>query len=232
MRITGWKARLAGGIKGYSIMKKKLFKHLARAGKNARGQTIVESLMCSMIIMIILVGLLQIFHLAVARLLTDYSAFRTARSSCVGFADYLVDRSARVGAIGASGKMLESQNSTEFSSPMAQFAAEEFLIPEYISGNRWLKYEYWFGENTYAEPYYYAYDTDVITPRTSLTRPPFPTPELIDFTETVTFRNYPFPFFDLFDRNRIIFSSIDNEFRQMDISGSSSLTNHAFDYLD
>ncbi len=213
-------------------MKKKLFTLLVRIGRDANGQTIVESLMCSMIIMIILVGLLQIFHLGVAKLLTDYSAFRTARSSCVGFADYLVDRSARVGAIGASGKMLESQNSTDFSSPMAQFAAEELMIPEYISGNRWLKYEYWFGENTYDAPYYYAYDTDVTPPHTTLSRSPFPSPEpMPSYSESLTFNNYPFPFFDLFDRNRIIFSTMDNDFKSVDITGSSNMTNHAYDYL-
>ena len=214
-------------------MKTKLLNLLVRVDRDASGQTIVESLMCSMVIMIILVGLLQIFHIGVAKLLTDYSAFRTARSSCVGFADYLIDRSSRVGAIGASGKMLESQNSTEFSSPMAQFAAEEFMIPEYISGNRWLKYEYWFGENTYAEPYYYGYDTTGANP----VAPPQTTLWNLHSTmggavnDSVTFNNYPFPFFDLFDRNRIIFSSIDNSFRSVNLTGSSSMTNHARDYL-
>ncbi|MFA6566776.1 MAG: hypothetical protein WCS96_01055 [Victivallales bacterium] len=212
-------------------MKKKLFNLLAKAGGDARGQTIVESLMCSMIIMIILVGLLQIFHIGVAKLLTDYSAFRTARSSCVGFADYLLDRSSRVGAIGASGKMLETQNSAEFSSPMAQFAAEEFMIPEYISGNRWLKYEYWFGENTYDAPYYYAYDTTganpVTPPQTSLLNSHSTTETAVN--DSVIFNNYPFPFLDLFDRNRIIFSSIGES---IDMTGSSNMTNHALDYLE
>jgi hypothetical protein len=210
-------------------MKKSLFNLLIRINKDTRGQTIIESLICSMVIMIILVGLLQIFHLAVAKLLTDYSAFRTARSSCVGFDDYLLDRSSRVGAIGASGKMLESQNSSDFSSPMSQFAAEEIMIPEYISGNRWLKYEYWFGENTYDSPNYYGYDTDVTPPHTSLGNLHSTTATTV--RDTVAFNNYPFPFFDLFDRNRIIFSIINNKFKDMDITGSSSMTNHAKAYL-
>lgn len=214
----------------FSIMRNKLFNNLLIAGRDAKGQTIVESLICSIIIMIILVGLLQIFQIGVAKLLTDYSAFRTARSSCVGFADYLLDRSSRVGAIGASGKMLEAQNSTEFSSPMAQFAAEEFMIPEYIAGNRWLKYEYWFGENTYDSPYYYGYDTTganpVTPPRTSLWNLHSITSVAVN--DSVTFNDYPFPFLDLFDRNRIIFSSIG---KSVDITGSSNITNHARDYL-
>ncbi len=215
-------------------MKKKLFKHLLKAGREANGQTIVESLICSMIIMIILIGLLQIFHIGVARLLTDYSAFRTARSSCVGFAPYLLDRSSRIAAMGASGKMLEAQTSSDFSSPMAQFAAEELMIPEYISGYRWLKYEYWFGENTYDSPLYYAYDTagdnPVTPPKTSLWNLHSTTETAVN--DNVTFTDYPFPFFDLFDRNRVIFSSMDNAFKSVDITGSSSITNHAHDYLD
>ena len=219
--------------KDSSIMKKKLSNPLVNIGRDESGQAIVESLMCSMVIMIVLIGLLQIFHLGVAKLLTDYSAFRTARSSCVGFADYLIDRSSRVGAIGASGKMLESQNSTEFSSPMAQFAAEEFMIPEYISGDRWLKYEYWYGENTYDSPYYYGYDTSgakpVTTPKTSLWN--LHSPVGLAVNDSVVFSNYPFPFFDLFDRNRVIFSSMDSSFKSIDITGSSNITNHARDYL-
>lgn len=214
---------------------KKLFNMFLKAGRDASGQTIVESLFCSMIIMIVLVGLLQIFHLYVAQLLTDYSAFRTARSSCVGFKTYLLERSSQVAAIGASGKMLESQTSNDFSSPMAQFAAEEFMIPEYISGDRWLKYEYWSGKNTYDAPLYYGYDTKeknpddyVAPPKTSLLN--LHSTAGLAVNDTVTFNNYPFPFFDLFDRNRIIFSSFDNEL--MDITGSSSMTNHALDYLD
>jgi hypothetical protein len=208
---------------------KKLFNLLVKSTKDTSGQTIVESLMCSMIIMIILVGLLQVFHLGIAKLLTDYSAFRTARSSCVGFADYLLDRSSRVAAIGASGKMLESQTSADFSSSMEQFASEEFMIPEYISGNRWLKYEYWFGENTYDAPLYYGYDTDLHPPNTTLWN--LHSTAGLAVNDTVTFNNYPFPFFDLFDRNRVIFSSIDSSFKSIDVTGSSNITNHARDYL-
>ncbi len=209
-----------------SDMNRALQNLAGRAGRCEKGQGTLESLLCSIIMIILLVGLLQIFHLGVARLLTDYSAFRTARSYCVGFADYLQDRSSRVGAIGASGKIVEPNNDS-FGSPLAQFAAEEMMIPEYINGTRWLEYEYWYGGNDYSQYGYMYYDNDVSTPHTSLTNS---NNELLAGTVTcdVTFHNYPFPFLDLFDRDRVIF---DNVGQSTDVSGVSRLANHSRDYL-
>ncbi|OGV58394.1 MAG: hypothetical protein A2X49_10535 [Lentisphaerae bacterium GWF2_52_8] len=122
-------------------MKKKQAK---RFSKGERGEAIVESMMCLLLICLILFGLLQMFYLSVAQMLTDYSSFCTARSYAVGFAEYLVDRAARVAAIGASGPMVEDQDYN--GSMLSQFAVETSRIPEYISGERWLEYEYWYGE--------------------------------------------------------------------------------------
>ena len=219
-------------------MKKKLFNHLIKAGRDASGQTIVESLFCSMIIVIILVGLLQIFHLYIAQLLTDYSAFRAARTYCVGFRDDpeldLVGRSARVAAIGASGKLVEPDNMT-FDDPMSQFSAEKIMIPEYLSGQKWwMEYEFWYSRKSNKDSYNMKdaneqsiYEVD-------------PQDTQLDSAWNnggahVTFSNYPFPFFDLFDPNRIIFNFVvggkDEEYRQIDIEGSSAITNHASSYL-
>ena len=196
---------------------------LRRAGSDARGQSAVESLLCSIILMILLVGLLQVFHLTVAKILTDYSAFRTARSYCVGFRDYLQDRSARVGAIGASGKMINPDNA-DYPEPMAQFAAEEIMIPEYIQGTRWLEYEYWQGGNTYDPTYY----DSARPPSTSI----YNSHSLGNGGSVlinVGFFNYPFPFLDLFDKNRVLFDSVG---QSTDLTGSSRLTNHAAEYLE
>ena len=206
------------------MMEKRTCGFLRKACRDASGQSIVESLLCSIILMIMLVGLLQIFHLTVARLLTDYSAFRTARSYCVGFRDYLQERSARVAAIGASGKLV-SPDDGGYSDPMAQFAAEELMIPEYISGTRWIEYEYWQGDNDYGQ-YGYMYFDSATAPQTRLSG----SHSLNDqgcVGMDVVFSNYPFPFFDLFDKNRIIFE-VDNS---TDVKGSSRLTNHAGSYL-
>jgi len=202
-------------------MGKRTLKLFRIACRDASGQTVLESMLCSIILIIMLVGLLQIFHLTVAKLLTDYSAFRTARSYCVGFRDYLQERSARVGAIGASGKIISPDNDA-FTDPMAQFAAEELMIPEYISGTRWLEYEYWQGENQY-DPAYYDSATP---PRTSLSDNHSLNAQG-SVVMNVTFSNYPFPFFDLFDKNRVIFEVDEST----DVVGSSRMTNHASSYL-
>jgi hypothetical protein len=104
-----------------------------------RGQAIIESVACMLILCLILFGLLQIFYLNVAQMFSDYAAFCSARSRSVGFADYLVDRSARVGAIGASGNLLFPEGET-YGGPLQQFGVEAVRIPEYIRGERWLFY--------------------------------------------------------------------------------------------
>lgn len=206
-------------------MKTKLFNLLIKSTKDTSGQTIVESLMCSMIIMIILVGLLQIFHTAVASLITDYSAFRTARSYCVGFTDYLVKRSARVGAIGASGKLIDPDNVSS-GDLMDQFAVEKLLIPEYITGKRWwMEYEYWDGGNSYDPQYFDSAsppDTRIYWYNSSNT------PGSVKMA--VGFHNYPFPFLDLFDKKRIIFDTIGKSTPSLE--GSSTMINHASYYVE
>jgi hypothetical protein len=103
------------------------------------GQTIVESVACMLILCLILFGLLQIFYLNIAQLFSDYAAFSAARSRSVGFADYLVGRSARVASIGASGNILFPEGET-YGGPLQQFGVEAVRIPEYIRGERWLFY--------------------------------------------------------------------------------------------
>jgi len=204
------------------MMEKRACGVLRKAYRDASGQSILESLLCSIILCILLVGLLQIFHLTVAKLLTDYSAFRTARSYCVGFRDYLQERSARVGAIGASGKIISPDNGA-FADPMAQFAAEELMIPEYISGTRWLEYEYWQGENQYDAAYF-----DSATPPQTHISDSHSLNAQGSVVMNVVFTDYPFPFFDLFDKNRVVFDSVG---KSTDVVGSSRLMNHASSYL-
>ena len=106
---------------------------------NEHGQTIAESVMCMLLICLILFGLLQIFYLTVAQMLADYASFCATRSYSVGFADYLINRSARVASIGASGNLVYPEGE-DYGGPLQQFAVEEVRIPEYITGERWLFY--------------------------------------------------------------------------------------------
>jgi hypothetical protein len=99
-----------------------------------------------LVICLILFGLLQLFYLSVAQMITDYSAFTSARSAAVGFADYIVSRNARVASIGASGRLITG-DSGYTSNPLSQFQAEYIRIQEYLSGLRYIEYEYWFSYN-------------------------------------------------------------------------------------
>lgn len=200
----------------------KLF--IACSRKGIQGQTILESLLCMLVICITFIGLLQIFNLSVAQLLTDYSSFYGARSYAVGFQDYLTQRSCRVAAIGASGKVVFPDND-EFGSPSEQFASEEVMIPEYIEGNRWLEYEYWFGQNEYDPLYYHP---EAAPPSTYLGN---------SYTETgsgtvemdTAFSSYPFPLFDLMDKDRVWFSTAGES---TDITGEAAVLNYSQDYLE
>ena len=110
--------------------------------KNEKGQSIVEAVMCMLLVCLILFSLLQIFYISVAQMFTNYAAFSSARSRSVGFASYLVNRNARVAAIGASGDLITNDGGYD-ENPLSQFAAEYIRIQEYLMGVREIEYEYW-----------------------------------------------------------------------------------------
>lgn len=214
-----------------SVLKRIKKKFIFRNSES--GQTIVESVLTLLILCLILFGLLQIFHLSIAQMLTDYSAFCTARSYSVGFDDYLVGRTSRVAAIGASGHMTYPEDSTS-NSALELLAEEEIRIPEYIQGDRWLNYQYWHGntleDNEYDSRYW---NTDgggkyeVHAPYTVLS---YSATETLDETVEVntTFHNYPFIYFDLMDPGHEWFSRED----AVDVTGSSEVMNYSANYLE
>ncbi len=115
-----------------------------RQRKSQHGQALIESIVCMLLTCLVLFGLLQVFYLYVAQMVMDYSSFMTARTSCVGFADYLVDRSSRIASIGASGKLVDPADyGGPQGSPLSQFGFEKIRIPEFVQGVRYLEYEYW-----------------------------------------------------------------------------------------
>lgn len=111
--------------------------------KTEKGEAIVESTLCILLIFLILFGLMQVFYLYAAQMIFDYSAFCTARTASVGFADYLVERSRNVSAIGASGDLETGAGFQGDQNSLSQLGWERERIPEYIEGDRWLDYEYW-----------------------------------------------------------------------------------------
>lgn len=185
---------------------KTLRKKILRGGE--KGQTISEAVMCMLFICLVLFGLLQIFYIFVAQMITDYSAFCAARSRSVGFADYLVSRNARVAAIGASGPLVYPEGAEYNTDPLSLFAAERVRIPEYMQGSRWLEYEYW-GTNSSNEE-----NTSLGISAGTDTTP--------NVQATVSFRNYPFNF-----PMRAAFSGSET----LDISKQAEVMNYATHYV-
>ena len=203
----------------------------ARCGGEA-GQAIVETMLTMIILCLLLFGLLQVFQIAVADMLTSYSAFMAGRSYAVGFSaegggqDWrnLVGRAAKVAAIGASGKRVwpDDDGYTVNNEVDAEIGV---LVPEYIEGRRDLEYEYWYGGNEYDYAFYRA---GVAPPSTNF-----------DYTMTeqgdgmveaeTTFSDYPFPIFDLMDPDRVWFDTVEDS---RNISGAVRLYNHAADYME
>lgn len=122
-----------------------------RSSLNSRGSAIIEAVISMLLICLILFGLLQFFYYAAAQMVTDYAAFRAARSESVGFKDSLVTMEGRLKAIAASGKMripldmtdYSNETATSFSSVVEQFRYERLAVIDYMENIRPLAYQYW-----------------------------------------------------------------------------------------
>lgn len=116
-----------------------------------RGSAIIEAVISMLLICMILFGLLQFFYYAVAQMVTDYAAFRAARSETVGFDDIRVGMEGRMKVIAASGKMRVPLDMTDylneaavsFASAVDQFRYERLAIIDYMENKRPLAYQYW-----------------------------------------------------------------------------------------
>lgn len=111
--------------------------------KREHGAAIVESLLSMFVIFLVLFGLLQVFYFVIGQYFIDYAAIRGARSRAVGFRDYLIGREVRVNALPASGDIVSptlDENSTA-----DRMTRERSYINSYVGGNRWLEYEFWYG---------------------------------------------------------------------------------------
>ena len=62
--------------------------------KGEHGSAILESFLSMILLGMILFGILQLFQLVLADMVTDYAAFRGARSAAVGFRDEYAIREA------------------------------------------------------------------------------------------------------------------------------------------
>jgi hypothetical protein len=199
---------------------------LKNTQKNS-GQAILESLLAFIVLCLIFFGLLQVFQIAVADLITDYSAFFAGRAYTVGFSSEensndwrrnLVAKAARIRAIPASGKRIFPNS----------YGDEKNLIKRYLTEHsQWLEFEYWWGANSYNSAFYRP---NTLTPKTtfSVTTKSQSVFYMVD-TET-SFSNYPFAIFDLMDPDRIWFNTAGTQ--RNEIIGQSSQLNHADDFME
>ena len=213
-------------------MKNRAFSY-GRVRRSCGGAAVLESVLVMVVLLLILFGFLQLFQLSMARAFADFAAFRAARSACVGFQDYLVQREARIRAIPASGIMVEPRGFRGFDSASDQFAFEKSAIPLFSRGRQYLEYDRWLSgapafHSDYHCPYYGlprssggggcacsgAADKAAVQVETSRTD------EAVK--AVFRFRGYPFvmPLREAFFRND-----------GMDITSEVKLTNHASSIL-
>jgi len=74
--------------------------------KGEHGSAILESFLSMILLGMILFGVLQLFQLIVTDMVTDYAAFRGARSASVGFKDEYAFREALIKVAPVSGPMI------------------------------------------------------------------------------------------------------------------------------
>lgn len=78
----------------------------ARSGQARSGQAMVESIVVMLLACLLFFGLFQFAHLFTCKAILEHAAARAARARTVGFNYFMVEKSARVAAIPASGRRL------------------------------------------------------------------------------------------------------------------------------
>lgn len=202
--------------------------------KRTRGAAVLESVIVMLMLMLILFGFLQLFHISVAQILADYAAFRGARSASVGFRDYLVRREGRIKSIPASGRMIEPRDAASFGSQTAQFYFEKEAIRRYSAGTEYLDYEYWNKANGYHDDYRCplygksrAEASGGCTCRTSCSELPSVSVSVSRTNESVRTRFL----FDRYPMNLPLREAFTGK-KNMDISADVQLTNYASSWLE
>ncbi len=179
--------------------------------KREHGAAIVESLLSMFVIFLVLFGLLQVFYFIIGQYFIDYAAIRGARSHAVGFRDYLIGREVRVNALPASGDIVSpalDENSTA-----DRLTRERSYINSYVGGNRWLEYEFWYGNASDAER----------TVNTTLT---YTAAVSMDMTDLYTkFTDYAFP--DTYLKHLFF-----GQGNGIDLEGKATLTDYSANYIE
>lgn len=112
-----------------------------------KGQALIESCLVVGLLCLLLMGLFQLSQLYLAQEILDYAAGRGARAKAVGFNDFMVKKTVRIGAIANAGALTFPERSG--GGPWAQWTHRESpRIPHYLQANSWeldaiLNYAQW-----------------------------------------------------------------------------------------
>ena len=125
-----------------------------RKKQSERGATILESLLCIILLCMIFFGLMQIFQWSMAKMLTEYSSFYAAKAHGLGYSNRIVERATRVAITGASGQDMSAIPAVIAAS--ASNATRQSILSEYAEeymrygqeGAHGVRYEYWEDEYT------------------------------------------------------------------------------------
>lgn len=77
---------------------------MEKSWRRQKGSTILETMLCIAILMMVFFGLIQIFNFAIANMICEYSAFYAAKSHALGYTPAITRRAARTAAMAASGR--------------------------------------------------------------------------------------------------------------------------------
>ncbi len=187
---------------------------------NQRGATIVESMICMLLLCLILFALLQIFQWTMAKMVCEYSSFYAAKASAVGFADTIVVNAARVAAIAASGQDTGSEK--EPTQSQYRGASGNVNLDDYRKQLAIRAQNYMVNSDTSVNYEYWVYGAGSTAPVLNI---PIINNMSPTITATVRVLNMP-----LLDPGVAMFV---NNVKTVDIpAGTSSMYNHALNYLD
>lgn len=118
--------------------------------KGEHGSAILESFLSMILLGMILFGILQLFQLVVTDMITDYAAFRGARSASVGFDDALAVREAMIKAAPVSGNLI-TPDPDDYSGWSVN--TEKSFLQEYMRGDIQMEYANWIGRDKFHTDY-------------------------------------------------------------------------------
>ena len=113
--------------------------------RGEHGSAILETFLSMILLGMILFGILQIFQLAVTDMVTDYAAFRGARSAAVGFKDEFSFREALIKAAPVSGSLVTPDPSTFAGMRWNSVETEKSLLRGFMEDRNVVEYADWVG---------------------------------------------------------------------------------------